>query len=116
MIMEDLLISISSIFSIFGTLKDVDNLPSELLPLTILFAGTGALILTKFTGNLGGLTLPVNASALFIGASVSNWLLQNVKLPLESAVEAPLAVSMIGMTLASFAMIWWLQGDDRIRS
>ena len=114
--MEDLLLSISSIFSIFGSLKDIDSLPPELLPLTIMFSSAGALILTRFTGNLGGLTLPVNASALFIGAMLSNWLLQNIKLPLESAVEAPLAVSLVGMTLASFAMIWWLQGDDRLRS
>jgi hypothetical protein len=34
-----------------------------------------------------------------------------VKLPIESTVEAPLVFSMIGMTLASFCMMWWLQRD-----
>lgn len=107
--MEELLYSISNIF---GTLKDFDSLSPELLPLTSLFSGGGALILTKFTGTVGSLTLPLNYSAMFIGAMVSNWLLQNLKLPLESAIEAPLLVSMIGMMIASCFMLWWLQGDN----
>jgi hypothetical protein len=107
--MEDLLYSISSLF---GTLKDFDSLSPDLLPLTGMFSGGGALILSKFTGSIGNLTLPLNCSALFLGAMVSNWLLQNLKLPLESAVEAPLLMSMLGMTVASFAMMWWLQGDS----
>ena len=71
----------------------------------------GGVILTKFTGSFGNLTLPMNISALFIGAMSSNWMLKNVKLPVESTIEAPLMVSMIGMTIASLLMIWWIQGD-----
>lgn len=104
--MEDLL------FTIFGNLRDYQSLSPDLLPLTGLFALVGGLILTKFTGSIGNLTLPINVSALFIGAMTSNWLMQNFELPLGSAVEAPLAMSMIGMTLSSLAMLWWLQGDS----
>lgn len=107
--MEDLLYSISSIF---GTLKDFDSLSPDLVPLTGLFSGGGALILTKFTGSVGSLTVPLNCSALFIGAMISNWLLQNLKLPLEHTVEAPMLISMIGMMIASCFMLWWLQGDS----
>lgn len=103
--MEDL------IYSFFGNPRDYASLSPDLLPLTALFALFGGLILTRFTGSFGNLTLPMNISALFIGAMSSNWLLKNVDLPLSSTVEAPMLVSMIGMTLASMAMLWWLQGD-----
>ena len=76
-----------------------------------LVALIGGVILTKFTGSFGNLTLPMNISALFIGAMSSNWMLKNVKLPGESTIEAPLMVSMIGMTIATLLMIWWIQGD-----
>lgn len=100
------------IFSIFGDLRDYQTLSPDVLPLTGLFALAGGLILSKFTGSVGNLTLPINCSALFIGAMISNWLMQNFKLPLSSAIEAPMAVSMIGMTIASLCLLWWLQGDS----
>jgi hypothetical protein len=104
--MEDLL------FSIFGSLKDYESLSPDLLPLMGFFSLIGGLILSKFTGSFGTLTLPINWSACFIGAMMSNWLLQNFKLPVGSAVEAPMMMSMIGMSLASFAMMLWLQGNS----
>lgn len=100
------------IFTIFGDLQDYQSLSPDILPLTGLFALVGGLILSKFTGSIGNLTLPINTSALFIGAMIANWLLQNFKLPLESSIEGPLAVSMIGMTLSALSMLWWLQGDS----
>ena len=99
------------IYSFFGNPRDYASLSPDLLPLTALFALIGGLILTKFTGSFGNLTLPMNISALFIGAMASNWVLKTVKLPVESTIEAPLMVSMLGMTFASFCMLWWLQGD-----
>ncbi len=103
--MDDLL------FMIFGSLKDYESLSPDLLPLMLMFSIVGGVILSRFTGSIGNLTLPINCSALFIGAMTSNWLLQNVKLPIESTVEAPLLFSMAGMTFASFCMMWWLQRD-----
>jgi uncharacterized membrane protein YhhN len=100
------------IFIIFGDLRDYQSLSPDMLPLTGLFALVGGLILSKFTGSIGNLTLPINVSALFIGAMGANWLLQNFKLPLSSAVEAPLAMSVVGMTIASYIMLWWLKGDQ----
>ena len=99
------------IYSFFGNPRDYASLSPDLLPLTGLFAVIGGVILTKFTGSFGNLTLPMNISALFIGAMTSNWFLKNVDLPVSSTIEAPLMVSMIGMTLASLLMMWWLQGD-----
>ena len=99
------------IFTIFGNVRDLQSLTPDILPLTGLFALVGGLILSRFTGSIGNLTLPINCSALFIGAMTANWLTQNFKLPLDSAVEAPLAVSMVGMIVSSLGMLWWLQGD-----
>jgi uncharacterized membrane protein YhhN len=99
------------LYTIFGNLRDYESLSPDLLPLMIMFSIAGGVILSKFTGSIGNLTMPINCSALFIGAMTSNWLMQNVKLPIESTVEAPLVFSMIGMTLASFCMMWWLQRD-----
>ncbi len=99
------------IYSFFGNPRDYASLSPDLMPLTAMFAVIGGVILTRFTGSFGNLTLPMNISALFIGAMSSNSLLKHVRLPVESTVEAPMLASMIGMTLASLAMIWWLQGD-----
>lgn len=105
MTMEQLL------YTIFGNLRDYESLSPDLLPLMIMFSVGGGLILSKFTGSFGSLTMPINCSALFIGAMTANWLLQNVKLPIESSIEAPMVFSMIGMTLASLCMMWFLQRD-----
>ena len=103
--MEDL------IYSFFGNPRDFASLSPDLLPLTALFAVLGGVILTKFTGSFGNLTLPMNCSALFLGAMGSNSILKNFKLPVEATIEAPMLASMVGMTLASFCMMWWLQRD-----
>lgn len=99
------------IYSFFGNPRDYASLSPDLMPLTAMFALIGGVILTRFTGSFGNLTLPMNISALFIGAMSSNWVLKNVRLPVESTIEAPLMVSMLGMTIASLMMIWWIQGD-----
>ena len=99
------------IYSFFGNPRDYASLSPDLLPLTALFAILGGVILTRFTGSFGNLTLPMNMSALFIGAMSSNWILKSFKFPVSSTIEAPMLVSMIGMTIASLVMLWWLQGD-----
>lgn len=106
--LEDILLRISTIApraSEFGTM------PADSLPLSAVSCGLGALILSKFTGNLGLLTIPVNYSALFIGAVVSNWLLHGLDLPIDKLTAQPLLVNLVGMTIAALAMMCWLQRD-----
>lgn len=111
--MLDMLLVISDGFgSFFGTLRDVDAISPDRVPMIGIISILGGLILTRYTGSLGSLTVPINSSALFIGAMLSNWLLQNVTWTVSSPIEAPLFLSIIGMTLASFCMMWWLQGDS----
>jgi H+/Cl- antiporter ClcA len=109
--LEELLYSLSSPLS---WLPDPGSLSEETLPLSLLFSSAGALILSKFTGTMGGLTLPLNVSALFIGSMLSNWLLQGLDLRIDQQIHQPLFVSMAGMILAAFAMMWWIQ-DDRTK-
>ncbi|MBC8036762.1 MAG: hypothetical protein H7X89_06060 [Rhizobiales bacterium] len=88
------------------------ELPPEALLLPYLCSVLGALVLGKFTGNLGHLTLPVNCLALFLGAMASTWLLHGIDLPMDHAVHQPLLVSMLGMMAGAFAMMWWLRRDN----
>ena len=108
--LKDLLISIISSVpdgSGMGQLASADA-----LPLTYLCSLLGALVLGRFTGNFGNLTMLLNVSALFIGAAFSNWLFHGIDLPMDHSLHQPLLISMIGMLMAAFAMMWWLQRDN----
>jgi hypothetical protein len=91
--------------------SEFGNMPAETLPLSTLSCGLGALVLSKFTGSLGLLTVPVNYSALFIGAVFSNWLLHGLDLPIDKLTAQPLLITLVGMTIAAFSMMYWLQRD-----
>jgi hypothetical protein len=91
--------------------SEFGNMPAESLPLSTVSCGVGALILTKFTGSLGALTVPVNYSALFIGAVFSNWLLHGLDLPIDKLTAQPLLITLSGMTIAAFSMMYWLQRE-----
>lgn len=108
-IMEELVYRIADLFS---STPDLGSVPEQALPWSSVFSGVGAVILGKFTGSLGSLTLPLNYSALFIGAIMSNWLLKGLDLPIDRAVQQPMLVTMIGMLVGAVAMIFWLQNEN----
>ncbi len=103
--------TVYSINAFFSTIPDLGDLPQQAVPFSVLFSLVGALILGRFTGSMGGLTFPINFSAVFIGTTLSNWLLGGVKLEVTNPVQGPLLISMIGMVLASLLMMRWLQRD-----
>jgi hypothetical protein len=86
----------------FGYASD---LPSSTFSVSAIFSGAGAVILGKFTTNLGAFTLPLNYLSLMIGAVIANWGLAGVKLPLGSDLQAPIIFAMAGMTIAGLAMM-----------
>ena len=106
--LEDILYTISNLFP---SMPHVGNVPAEALPISTISSGAGALILGKFTGSLGGVTLPLNYSALFIGALVSNWIFGGIDLHLTHVIEQPMLVTMGGMTIAAMMMMWWFQNE-----
>ena len=107
--LEDVLSSMNSIFPSVGP---VSKLPVEALPIPYICSIIGGLILSRFTGSLGNLTVPVNISALFIGAMVSTWLFQGVPLPFDPGLQRPLVITLAGMLVVAFAMMCWVQKEN----
>src|SRR5947207_1381606 len=107
--LEDVVSSIAT-FNPMGGVHD--NLPVDSLPITYLVIVLGALVLCRFTGRVGALTMPLNCSVLFIGAVLSNWLLGGLDLPMDHQLQQPLLISMIGMVAGACVMMWWLQDDN----
>jgi hypothetical protein len=106
--LEQILFGIQSSVPAAG---DFGQVSSEELPLAVICCLLGALILTKFTGTLGNLTIAVNFSALFIGVITANWLFQGVDMHIDKVVAQPVIISVLGMTFASLIMMGWLQRD-----
>jgi hypothetical protein len=106
---EDVLMNITSFIPSVG---GEPSLPDASLPISYLSSGAGALILGKFTGSVGSLTLPLNYSALLIGTVMANWLLGGIDLPLENQLQQPLLISTIGMVVGAFAMMCWFRNED----
>jgi hypothetical protein len=98
-------------FPSFSELMDLSFLPPESVSMSSLFSGAGAVILGKFTGGVGSLTLPLNYSAMFIGAIASNWFLGGIDLPVEQPIQQPMLITLGGMLLGAFAMMWWIQSE-----
>jgi hypothetical protein len=107
---EDVVYSISSSYSF---IPSTGQMHEYVLFLSILFSLIGAIILGRFTGAMGSLTLPLNFSALFIGSITSNWLMRGIDLNLDAQVQRPLVGSLIGMLIASLMMLRWIRGDHR---
>jgi len=106
--LEDILYQISSLIP---SSAEFGNMSSEDLPLAVVCCVLGAFVLTRFTGSLGSITVPVNYSALFIGVTVANWALHGLDLPVDKMVAQPVLIALIGMTVASFFMMTWLKRD-----
>jgi hypothetical protein len=81
------------------------------LPLSYICCVLGALILSKFTGSIGALTVPVNAAALFVGASLVTMMTSHLDLPIDRSLEQPLLATLAGMTIASLVMMAWMKRD-----
>ena len=107
--LEDVLSSIATLIPSGGAQESV---PVDSLPITYLATVLGALVLCRFTGRVGSLTMPLNCSALFIGALLSNWALGGLDLPMDHELQQPLFITMLGMLAGAFVMMWWLQDDN----
>jgi hypothetical protein len=86
-------------------------LPSQTIAISAVFAGAGAAILSKFTADLGHLSVPVKYGALFAAALLANWLLAPVDLPLETSLQAPIIYAFVGITIASLGLMILLRRE-----
>ena len=81
----------------------------EAMSLSILFSGAGAVILEKFTGSVGPLTMTMNYAALFLGALTAHWALGGLNLPMDQYLQQPMLITLGGMLMGAFSMLWWLR-------
>jgi hypothetical protein len=95
-----------SLADLYSYLANVE-LSNEAFMMSVMFSVAGAVILAKFTGNIGSLTVPLNFSALFVGAFVANWILSGVDIPTIINQQEVLLYTVAGMISGSFTMLWF---------
>ena len=79
--------------------------------MSLLFSAAGAVLLAKFTGMIGHLTIPMNFSALFIGSAFANILLAGVDIPTIQYQQEILIYTIVGLITGSFAMLWCVRPE-----
>jgi hypothetical protein len=89
------------------------DMSREALMMSLLFSAAGAVLLAKFTGAIGHLTLPLNFSALFIGAGLANIIFAGVDIPAIQYEQEVLVFTLLGMISGSFAMLWVVRPEPR---
>ena len=87
------------------------DMSSEALLTSLLFSAAGALLLSRFTGAIGQLTLPLNFSALFIGTSMANILLDGIDIPAIQYKQEVLVFTLLGLITGSFVMLWCIRPE-----
>jgi hypothetical protein len=99
--------------SLYDTLEQLVrfDLSREALLTSLLFSAAGALLLSRFTGAIGQLTLPLNFSALFIGTALANILLDGIDVPAIQYEQEVLLFTLAGLIMGSFAMLWCLRPE-----
>ena len=99
--------------SFYDTIEQLVRLDmsSEALLTSLLFSAAGALLLSRFTGAIGQLTLPLNFSALFIGTSMANILLDGIDIPAIQYEQEVMLFTLIGLIIGSFAMLWCIRPE-----
>ena len=87
------------------------DMSDEAVAMSVLFSAAGAVILGKFTGTFGNLTVPLNFSALFIGTADTNSLLNGVDIPTIQYQQEVLLYTVVGMITGSFGMLWFVRPE-----
>ena len=82
------------------------DLSGEALMMSVLFSAAGAVVLGKFTGTLGHLTVPLNFSALLVGSVIANCLLDGIDIPAIQYQQEILLFTILGLISGSFGVLW----------
>jgi hypothetical protein len=88
------------------------GLPTEAVSVSAVFSGSGTVILSKFTSNVGAITMPLNYCALFVGALFGNWLLQGTSIPLANHIQTSMVFAVAGMTVMALTMMCFLRSEE----
>ncbi len=84
---------------------------SEAMGMCAALSAVGAIILAKFTGSIGTITIPLNFGILLIGTVLTNGILGGIDIPSFQHSQEALLYTVSGMISTSFAMLW-LTGID----
>ncbi len=95
--------SISDVINYFTYI----TISNEAALFSLFFSLVGSAILAKFTGTIGNLTIPLNFSALFVGAFLANWFLKGYDVPTILYQQELLLFTIVGMTISSFVVLWF---------
>lgn len=87
------------------------DMSSEALLMSVLFSAAGAIVLSRFTGTIGNLTVPLNFSALFIGTGITNILLAGIDIPAIHYQQEIMLYTLLGLITGSFAMLWCVRPE-----
>lgn len=87
------------------------DMSGEALMMSVIFSAAGALVLGRFTGTIGHLTVPLNFSALFIGTGVTNILLAGIDIPAIHYQQEILLYTLLGLIAGSFIMLWCVRPE-----
>lgn len=100
--------------SLSNTLEDLVRLDMsrEALMTSLFFSACGALLLAKFTGTIGHLTIPLNFSALFIGAGLANIVFAGIDIPAIQYEQEVLIYTLVGMIISSLTMLWVIRPEN----
>jgi hypothetical protein len=117
--MDELITALANGFGVLDRLSFLPN-PAELLSMApekisiaAIFSGAGSVILGKFTGSVGYITMPINYSALFIGAVLSNWAFASVRIPmLDATMQTPMLLTVAGMTVTALAVMMFTRTEQ----
>lgn len=98
----------------FDWLPDISPwayLPSQTVAICAVFAGAGTAILSKYTADLGHFSIPIKYVTLFVAALLANWLLSDLRLPLDADLQAPIIYAFAGITVASLGLMILLRRE-----
>ena len=87
------------------------DMSNEALFMSLVFSAAGSILLAKFTGTIGHLTIPLNFSALFIGAGFTNLVLDGIDIPAIQYQQEVLLFTILGLITGSFAMLWCVRPE-----
>ena len=82
-----------------------DDMSPAVLPVSIICAVLGTLVLAGFTRSFGIFTFVVNSLVLFAGAVSANLLLSGLSLSLDPGFEKPLVLALTGMAASSLLVL-----------
>ena len=109
--MFDFLSGLTGSISFLGWLPGMSwlELPREVYSISAVFSGAGAVIFSKFTSNVGFITMPINYCVLFFGALMSNWLFAGANLPIDPDFQAPMVYAVGGMMIMALSLMMFLK-------